>query len=105
MDHARTIKRSEEHTSELQSPSYLVCRLLVEKRKSTRLNSSHLAISYAVFCLTKELRRAPQCRCCHEAAAHQHLYYFSPLCSSVFFLKERAPPKFTSLPRTAVFRF
>src|SRR5437879_11375489 len=27
-------KRSEEHTSELQSPMYLVCRLLLEKKKS-----------------------------------------------------------------------
>src|SRR5437764_11242976 len=28
--------RSEEHTSELQSPMYLVCRLLLEKKKNTR---------------------------------------------------------------------
>src|SRR5437879_10917050 len=28
--------RSEEHTSELQSPMYLVCRLLLEKKKKTR---------------------------------------------------------------------
>src|SRR5437764_2539718 len=28
--------RSEEHTSELQSPMYLVCRLLLEKKKVTR---------------------------------------------------------------------
>src|SRR5437762_6074619 len=27
-------RRSEEHTSELQSPMYLVCRLLLEKKKS-----------------------------------------------------------------------
>src|SRR5437879_10488294 len=27
--------RSEEHTSELQSPMYLVCRLLLEKKKMT----------------------------------------------------------------------
>src|SRR5437762_9951273 len=27
------IDRSEEHTSELQSPMYLVCRLLLEKKK------------------------------------------------------------------------
>src|SRR5437762_7460502 len=27
-------KRSEEHTSELQSPMYLVCRLLLEKKKN-----------------------------------------------------------------------
>src|SRR3712207_8367102 len=33
--------RSEEHTSELQSRQYLVCRLLLENKKSTRLNSSH----------------------------------------------------------------
>ena len=28
--------RSEEHTSELQSPMYLVCRLLLEKKKKQR---------------------------------------------------------------------
>src|SRR5437763_10633001 len=28
-----SIARSEEHTSELQSPMYLVCRLLLEKKK------------------------------------------------------------------------
>src|SRR5436189_5886844 len=28
--------RSEEHTSELQSPMYLVCRLLLEKKKETK---------------------------------------------------------------------
>src|SRR2546426_7624148 len=31
---ARTIERSEEHTSELQSPCNLVCRLLLEKKKN-----------------------------------------------------------------------
>src|SRR3712207_6970815 len=30
-------QRSEEHTSELQSRQYLVCRLLLEKKKSTNL--------------------------------------------------------------------
>src|SRR5256885_15866394 len=30
---ARITKRSEEHTSELQSPCNLVCRLLLEKKK------------------------------------------------------------------------
>src|SRR5437763_108377 len=30
----KQIKRSEEHTSELQSPMYLVCRLLLEKKKN-----------------------------------------------------------------------
>src|SRR5438552_4849746 len=30
-------RRSEEHTSELQSPDHLVCRLLLEKKKVTKL--------------------------------------------------------------------
>src|SRR5258708_28335289 len=32
--------RSEEHTSELQSPDHLVCRLLLEKKKKTK-NTIH----------------------------------------------------------------
>src|SRR5438552_10462385 len=35
--------RSEEHTSELQSPDHLVCRLLLEKKKK----------SYHLFCESK----------------------------------------------------
>src|SRR3712207_7621452 len=31
--------RSEEHTSEIQSRQYLVCRLLLEKKKNTELQS------------------------------------------------------------------
>src|SRR5256885_2962903 len=31
----QSAKRSEEHTSELQSPCNLVCRLLLEKKKNT----------------------------------------------------------------------
>src|SRR5437764_6031265 len=34
--------RSEEHTSELQSPMYLVCRLLLEKKKNIVGRSKHL---------------------------------------------------------------
>src|SRR5690348_15430493 len=30
----RSLRRSEEHTSELQSPVHLVCRLLLEKKKT-----------------------------------------------------------------------
>src|SRR5690348_17688389 len=32
---ARLLLRSEEHTSELQSPVHLVCRLLLEKKKTS----------------------------------------------------------------------
>src|SRR3712207_8722386 len=34
--HFTTAARSEEHTSELQSRQYLVCRLLLEKKKQTQ---------------------------------------------------------------------
>src|SRR5438445_7987848 len=34
------VHRSEEHTSELQSRQYLVCRLLLEKKKNTKLNNN-----------------------------------------------------------------
>src|SRR5690606_41386437 len=40
-----------------RSPSkraMVLCRLVCADRKSTRLNSSHVKISYAVFCLKKQ---------------------------------------------------
>src|SRR5256885_11091577 len=37
---AETDIRSEEHTSELQSPCNLVCRLLLEKKKNTIIQNS-----------------------------------------------------------------
>src|SRR5437762_14153524 len=38
------VDRSEEHTSELQSPMYLVCRLLLEKKKIIQyINNSHIS--------------------------------------------------------------
>src|SRR3712207_8218243 len=37
-----TTGRSEEHTSELQSRQYLVCRLLLEKKKNNILNYTNL---------------------------------------------------------------
>src|SRR2546430_7955458 len=40
--HARPLGRSEEHTSELQSQSNLVCRLLLEKKKKTNKKTRHM---------------------------------------------------------------
>src|SRR2546426_9215430 len=40
----------------------------VVDRKSTRLNSSHLVISYAVFCLKK--KKNHEARLCHEPNPH-----------------------------------
>src|SRR5258707_11410246 len=40
---ARQVPRSEEHTSELQSRQYLVCRLLLEKKKHSRSPNTRAA--------------------------------------------------------------
>src|SRR2546430_12396629 len=39
----RAPSRSEEHTSELQSQSNLVCRLLLEKKKNTNTQHAHIS--------------------------------------------------------------
>src|SRR5207248_8397325 len=46
----RAVARSEEHTSELQSPYDLVCRLLLEKKKQKKHILSHLAPHYGNLC-------------------------------------------------------
>src|SRR3712207_6874438 len=40
----RRQQRSEEHTSELQSRQYLVCRLLLEKKKKTQISRKYTEI-------------------------------------------------------------
>src|SRR5690606_39493403 len=42
---ADLVNRSEEHTSELQSRENLVCRLLLEKKKFTKLIWSHISLA------------------------------------------------------------
>src|SRR2546421_4956218 len=54
--------RSEEHTSELQSRSDLVCRLLLEKKKK---NIYQAAIAYR----TSKIKIKPNCsKCPHDVA-------------------------------------
>src|SRR5690348_4297113 len=53
-DPSRSV-RSEEHTSELQSPVHLVCRLLLEKKKTNRIviknniNNIYAIITFIFF--------------------------------------------------------
>src|ERR1022692_2642471 len=116
---------SEEHTSELQSPCNLVCRFFFD-RKSTRLNSSHLVISYAVFCLKKKITAAvadcasiapltlPPVHSAPAPAARTHLRVRAThsvarrslvlLPSFFFFLMIRRPPRSTLFPYTTLFR-
>src|SRR5437762_5495645 len=56
-DHDASRGRSEEHTSELQSPMYLVCRLLLEKKKQKvfeRIKSSLLGTEYCGSIVQRE---------------------------------------------------
>src|SRR5258707_8581705 len=43
-DQVRQLTRSEEHTSELQSRQYLVCRLLLEKKKKTNVRDIRMPL-------------------------------------------------------------
>src|SRR5258708_23273392 len=47
--------RSEEHTSELQSPDHLVCRLLLEKKKANGKSTSP-TVPFAADCAQQGLR-------------------------------------------------
>src|SRR5205085_9450409 len=52
---ARAAPRSEEHTSELQSQSKLVCRLLLEKTK--KHDNSHTVLDGIINTLTATIQR------------------------------------------------
>src|SRR5258708_14637856 len=44
------VPRSEEHTSELQSPDHLVCRLLLEKKKNNKTYHRLLHLIRSLYC-------------------------------------------------------
>src|SRR3989475_80146 len=69
-------------------------RRLSRDRKSTRLNSSHSQISYAVFCLKKKKKTTQQIL--------THFLLLLP--TSFFFLMIRRPPRSTLFPYTTLFR-
>src|SRR5215204_968916 len=86
--------RSEEHTSELQSHSELVCRLLLENKKSR--SSSARAV---------RRRRGKR----HDAGGHGRSAISGPVLRGVlpchvFFLMIRRPPRSTLFPYTTLFR-
>src|SRR5256885_1357963 len=99
--------RSEEHTSELQSPCNLVCRLLLEKKKkrinpnsaslmNTLCSSSHL-FTHSVHHSLDTTRP----RMLHTFSSSMRLstYFFL-----FFFLMIRRPPRSTLFPYTTLFR-
>src|SRR6202035_4251842 len=78
-------------------------------RKSTRLNSSHLVISYAVFCLKKKKHNLPLPDLRLARAQPLHRAWHEPeTCRDrtgkrCFFLNERGPPETSPLPPPAAF--
>src|SRR2546427_3243673 len=48
---ARHLQRSEEHTSELQSQSNLVCRLLLEKKKKKKIKICKYLVTVNVIAI------------------------------------------------------
>src|SRR5256885_6914432 len=57
-------------------------RSVTKDRKSTRLNSSHLVISYAVFCLKKKTHCRTERPCPHiRQDHHPHAILHTPICA------------------------
>src|SRR5579871_1959933 len=79
-------------------------------RKSTRLNSSHVEISYAVFCLKKKKIDKDHARFgISVGRAHDLVPQFARRqdlghLAGVFFLMIRRPPRSTLFPYTTLFR-
>src|SRR5215469_9783649 len=74
-------------------------------RKSTRLNSSHVEISYAVFCLKKKTNKsshASSSTCLMKTSSLVHTEFVRSL--SIFFLMILLPPRSTLFPYTTLFR-
>src|SRR5256885_9636986 len=83
----RVGQRSEEHTSELQSPCNLVCRLLLEKKKkiierricTIREQSDEYQVSEVDYRYV-ELADVHQTYCVHLSARCEHDIVTSPMC-------------------------
>src|ERR1035438_6684458 len=97
-------RRSEEHTSELQSLRHLVCRLLLEKKKIKAILISYLQM------IVLESDFMPSLLVCCAAATVVAGLALTPisvrltLTCCFFFLNNGAPPKFSPFPLPAPFR-
>src|SRR5215813_5303290 len=91
--HRRQPKRSEEHTSELQSRPHLVCRLLLEKKKT------HLRLRHRHHQHTRDRRRGRHLRRIPRRPIPRGV-----LLGAFFFLMIRRPPRSTLFPYTTLFR-
>src|ERR1022692_1016500 len=95
--------RSEEHTSELQSPCNLVCRLLLEKKNLTR---DFVAPGLLPGNSTQPGRTSPHPRLCSTWTGTWTFSAPWPIRAvpRFFFLMIRRPPRSTLFPYTTLFR-
>src|ERR1022692_3550977 len=86
--------RSEEHTSELQSPCNLVCRLLLEKKtKQDKRNDADVSVGSNSDAAAKR-----------DAGRNVRVIADEAVMLVVFFLMIRRPPRSTLFPYTTLFR-
>src|ERR1022692_3681698 len=99
------VMRSEEHTSELQSPCNLVCRLLLEKKKKKNLR--FYALILQVIMSLMSLNHAT-CRTGYVVSVRRSCLVVVTYCVLFFFffffLMIRRPPRSTLFPYTTLFR-
>src|ERR1017187_9186856 len=96
-----TLFRSDHAADQRGQPPFHFCQFLVD-RKSTRLNSSHRCISYAVFCLKKKDPPRPRDRERPGCGALASRYGWQPpgLCEFFFYMR-RGTPVFVLFPLPA----
>src|SRR5215217_2795552 len=94
-------RRSEEHTSELQSRQYLVCRLLLEKKKQI---IRKLIVRTATDNIASKDRQVRGVDGAAERARVQDFALVDHLLVRFFFLMIRRPPRSTLFPYTTLFR-
>src|SRR6202011_2234683 len=97
-------RRSEEHTSELQSPMYLVCRLLLEKKHKKRWGGQERGGRELACVAPSRLRRASTDAICSARAASITLPPPTRLVFFFFLIRGR-PPDFSPFPPPPLFRF
>src|SRR4051795_4805576 len=98
LEFRRVLFRSEEHTSELQSHSHLVCRLLLEKKKYEAGKHGHHGTGKGPHgeghARPVAAAQAPRWRPVHVALSHCKPLGPKPF----FFFSDWAPPKIYPLP-------
>src|SRR5260363_360870 len=97
--------RSEEHTSELQSPDHLVCRLLLEKKKNTleKLKQRFLK-SQEVYAYRLRVNDYSQWILIDSRLQSVRERLSHKLYDPFLFLMLRRPPRSTLFPYTTLFR-